>query len=186
MTKHIEKSRVKVLADNEAQKLFQKLAAPLFRVANSITRKKRAHELAKEDIIKPASFYSRESEKTKLNWFCYEIALSIELDIKRNLGKELMKYKIDDKAIAEFSIYYSKAMKEIILQKLNGKIKTVIHSYEPIESYFPKINDKMVNKMLDLIAKAWDEQLSVCVNCPNRCISEKDVYCTLFNNDHYK
>ncbi len=140
----------------------------------------------REDIIKQTSFYSRESEKTKLNWFCYEIALSIELDIKRNLGKELMKYKIDDKAIAEFSIYYSKAMKEIILQKLNGKIKTVIHSYEPIESYFPKINDKMVNKMLDVIAKAWDEQLSVCVHCPNRCISEKDVYCTMFDNDHYK
>jgi hypothetical protein len=34
-----------------------------------------------EDIIKMTSFYSRESEKTKLNWFCYEIALSIELDM---------------------------------------------------------------------------------------------------------
>ncbi len=47
MTKHIEKSKVKVLTDNEAQKLFQKFAAPLFRGANSVTRKKSAHELAK-------------------------------------------------------------------------------------------------------------------------------------------
>ena len=173
------------LTDNEAQKLFQKFAAPLFRVANSVPLKEVAHDFM-EDIIKPTSFYSRESEKTKLNWFCYEIALSIELDIKRNLGKQLMKYKIDDRAIAEFSIYYSKVMKDIILQKLSGKIKIVIHSYEPIESYFPKINDKMVNKMLDEIAKAWDEQLSVCVHCPNRCVSEKDAYCPMFDNDHYK
>lgn len=173
------------LTDNKAQKLLQKFAAPLFRLANSVTRKKGEHDFM-DDIIKQTSFYSRESEKTKLNWFCYEIALSIELDIRRNLGKQLMKYKIDDKAIAEFSIYYSKVMKDIILQKLSGKIKTVIHSYEPIESYFPKLNDRMVNKMLDVIVKAWDEQLDVCVLCPNRCISEKDVYCTMFDNDHYK
>ncbi len=173
------------LTENKAQKLFQKFATLLFRRANSVTRKKEAHDFM-EDIIKPPSFYSRESEKTKLNWFCYEIALSIELDIKKNLGKQLMKYIIDDKAIAEFSIYYSKVMKDIILQKLSGKIKTVIHSYEPIESYFPKLNDRMVNKMLDVIVKAWEEQLDVCVNCPNRCISEKDEYCTMFDNDHYK
>jgi hypothetical protein len=97
-----------------------------------------------------------------------------------------MKYKIDDKAIAEFSIYYSKVMKYIVLQKLSGKIKTVIHSYEPIEFYFPKINDKMVNKMLDVIAKAWEEQLDVCINCPNRCLSEKDLYCPMFDHDYYK
>ncbi len=173
------------LTDNEALNLFQKFAAQLFRRSNSVTRKKEAHDFT-EDIIKPTSFYSRESEKTKLNWFCYEIALSIELDIKRNLGKELMKYKIDDKAIAEFSIYYSKAMKEIILQKLNGKIKTVIHSYEPIESYFPKLNDRMVNKMLDVMVKAWEEQLDVCINCPTRCLSEKEKYCPMFDNDFYK
>jgi hypothetical protein len=139
-----------------------------------------------EDLIKKKSFYSRESEKTKLNWFCFEMALSIELDIRKNLGKQLMKHKIYDKSIAEFSIYYSKAMKDIILQKLSGKIKTVIHSYEPIESYFPKLNDEMVNKMLDVISKAWEGQLNVCVLCPNRCISEKDVYCTMFDSDFYK
>jgi len=139
-----------------------------------------------ENIIEPTSFYSCEREKTKLNWFCYEIALSFELDIKRNLGKQLMKYKIDDKEIAEFSIYYSEVMKDMILQKLNGKIKTVVFSYEPVEFYFPKLNDKMVNKMLDVISKAWDEQLDVCVLCPNRCISEKDAYCPMFDDDYYK
>lgn len=139
-----------------------------------------------ENIIKMTSFYSRESEKTKLNWFCYEIALSIELDIRRNLGKQLKKYKIDDKAIAEFSIYYSKIMKEIVLQKLSGKIKTVIHSNEPIESYFPKLNDKMINKMLAVISKAWEEQLDFCVLCPIRCLSEKEKYSPMFDNDFYK
>ena len=171
--------------DNEAQKLFQKFAAQLSQLANSVTQKKEAHDFT-EDLIKPNSFYSRESEKTKLNWFCYEIALSFELDIKRNLGKQLMKYKIDDKAIAEFSIYYSNVMKDIVLQKLSGKIKTVIMSYEPIEFYFPMLNDRMVGKMLDVISKAWEEQLDFCVLCPIRCLSEKEKYSPMFDNDFYK
>jgi hypothetical protein len=173
------------LTDNEALNLFQKFAAQLFRRSNSVTRKKGAHDFM-EDIIKPTSFYSRESEKTKLNWFCYEMALSIELGIRRNLGKQLMKYKIDDKAIAEFSIYYSNVMKDIVLQKLSGKIKTVIMSYEPIEFYFPMLNDRMVGKMLDVISKAWEGQLDVCVICPNRCLSEKEKYCPMFDNGFYK
>ena len=36
--------------------------------------------------------------------------------------------------------------------------------------------------MLDAISKAWDEQLSVCEICPTRCVSEKDAYCTMFED----
>lgn len=77
-------------------------------------------------------------------------------------------------------------MKDIVLQKLSGKIKTVIMSYEPIEFYFPMLNDRMVGKMLDVISKAWGEQLDVCVICPTRCLSEKEKYCPMFDNDFYK
>mgnify|MGYP001135623781 CR=1 FL=1 len=41
-------------------------------------------------LIKPTSFYSAKHEKTKLNWFCYESALSFELEIKRKLGNALI------------------------------------------------------------------------------------------------
>lgn len=41
------------------------------------------------DQIKPTSFYSNEQEKTKLNWFCYELALSFDLAIGSKLGKKL-------------------------------------------------------------------------------------------------
>ena len=133
-------------------------------------------------VIKPTSFYSSEHEKTKLNWFCYELSVGIFDEIKKNFGKRLKKYKIDDKAIAEFSIYISKKMKDIILQKLAGKIDNVYFSYEMVELYFPTLNDRLVNKILDTISKVWDEQLSSCGICPTRCISEKDAYCTMFDD----
>ncbi len=50
-------------------------------------------------------------------------------------------------------------MKDIILQKLSSRIEVVHLSYEMIESYFPKLNDRMVNKMLDVISKTWDKLL---------------------------
>ncbi|MGB3460011.1 MAG: hypothetical protein WBB08_12135 [Halobacteriota archaeon] len=54
-------------------------------------------------MIKPTSFYSRESEKTKLNWFCYELSMSIYDDMREDIGKQLKKHKISDESLAEFS-----------------------------------------------------------------------------------
>ncbi|MHC1610295.1 MAG: hypothetical protein ACXQTW_01620 [Candidatus Methanospirareceae archaeon] len=136
-------------------------------------------------MIKPTSFYSTESEKIKLNWFCYELSRGIYLEIKESLGERLKKYEIDDESLAKFSIYIAKRMKDIILQKLSGRIEMVYFSYEMVESYFPNLSDSMVNKMLDAISKAWDELLSICEICPTRCISEKDAYCTMFDEGPY-
>ena len=137
------------------------------------------------NMIKPASFYSSESEKTKLNWFCYELSVGIHDEIRENIGKQLKKRKIGDEAIAEFSIYISKNMKNIILRKLSDEIDRVYFSYEMVEPYFPGINDRLVNKMLDAISRVWSELLSVCEVCPTRCISEKDAYCTMFDGGPY-
>lgn len=135
-----------------------------------------------DDLIKPTSFYSNEQEKTKLNWFCYELALSFELAIKSKLGQKLKRrYGIDEEKIADFSIYFAKEMKKIILQKLSGVIETVYISYELIEAYFPSLSDRMNDKILDAIAEAWDGQLSICETCPTRCVTERDNYCTMFD-----
>jgi hypothetical protein len=138
------------------------------------------------NMIKPISFYSCETEKKKLNWFCYELSMGIYDGIRENHAKQLKQQKIDDKSLAEFSIYISKKMKDIVLQKLAGKIDTVYFSYEMVESYFPTLSDGLVNKLLDAVSKAWDEQLSVCGICPTRCITEKDNYCTMFDEGPYQ
>lgn len=136
-------------------------------------------------MIKPTAFYSRENEKIKLNWFCYEFSIGVYDGIRMDFGKQLEKYGIDENAIVEFSIYISKQMKDVILQKLSGKIDKVLFSYEMIESYFPDLSDRLVDRMLNIISRAWDTLLSVCETCPTRCISEKDVYCTMFDEELY-
>ena len=134
------------------------------------------------EMIKPTSFYSNNREKIKLNWFCYELSLSFYDKLSENLGKRLKKYKIAEKAIADFSISMVKEMKEIILQQLSGRIEDVYFSYKMVEPHFPYLSDKLVNKIVVLFEEAWVEQLNVCAVCPTRCISEKDVYCTMFDD----
>jgi uncharacterized Fe-S radical SAM superfamily protein PflX len=135
--------------------------------------------------IKPTSFYSAEHEKTKLNWFCYELALSFELEITQKLEKQLRRRRIHEADIAEFSIYFAKEMKTILLQQLSGEIKLIYFPHERVKAYFPRLSDRLVEKILDAIAEAWDEQLSFCEICPIRCVSEKDRYCTMFDDGPY-
>lgn len=137
-------------------------------------------------VIKATSFYSNRREKTKLNWFCYELAMAFYDNIQHAFEKELMECKINDESLAEFSVYLSKKMKGVILQKLAGKIENAYMSYEMVEEYFSNlndINDILVDKVLDIISKTWDEQLASCEVCPTRCISEKDAYCTMFDKE---
>jgi len=133
-------------------------------------------------MIKPTSFYSNESEKIKLNWFCYELSMGIYDNMRDDLGYRLKKHKISEDVLADFSICTSNKLKDVILRQLSGKDKKVCISYELIESYFPHLDDRMINKMLDVLSKTWDENLSLCEICPNRCISEKDEYCPLFDD----
>ena len=33
---------------------------------------------------------------------------------------------------------------------------------------------------------AWDNLLKICVSCPSACVSNKDDYCPMFDDDAYK
>ena len=84
-------------------------------------------------MIKPTSFYSNESEKIKLNWFCYELSMGIYDNMRDDMGYRLKKHKISEDVLAEFSICTSNKLKDVILRQLSGKDKKVCISYELIE-----------------------------------------------------
>ena len=141
----------------------------------------------KRQIISPADFYTSEEEKTKLNWFCFEFALELEMFIHRDrkLRSQLWRKKINDKKIAGFCIHYAKHMKGEVLDQLSGKVPNVRIGYEQIETYFPTIGDLLVDRLLTVTAKAWDSQTDACVSCPTRCISEKDHMAPMFDDKYY-
>jgi len=136
-------------------------------------------------LVTPSAFYSNEEDKIKLNWFLFEYAAEFEVHIKNWLRKKLKKKKIDDQKIADLCIHYALHMKPEILDKLSGRIENVGLSYEPIEIFLPNLSDKLVDDLLTSACNAWESITSVCVECPIRCISEKERKAPMFDDPIY-
>ena len=136
-------------------------------------------------LITPAAFYSNERDKTKFNWFLFEYAAEFNSHIKRHLRKKLRRKKIDDKKIADLCIHYALQMKGEILDKLSGRTENVSLSYHAIEEFFPDLSDKLVDNLLTSAFSAWDSITAMCVQCPTRCISEKEQKAPMFDDPFY-
>ena len=140
-----------------------------------------------ERLITPADFFSTDQEKIKLNWFLFEYALECEAFIRRDkkLRSRLGRKEVDDRAIASFCIHHAKQMRNEILDRVSDRIANIHIGYEGIESYFPQIGDELVDRLLTKVAEAWDSQTGACVECPTRCISEKDKRAPMFDDRWY-
>lgn len=134
------------------------------------------------DIIDPAWFCSGEREKTKLNWFCYELSIGIYDEVREDLGRRLGRMGVGDEAIASFSVQMSRALKEEVLLKLSGRVADVRVSHETVQTLLPRLDDRTVDRVLDAVLMAWDGQLGICEACPTRCISERNARCTMFDD----
>jgi uncharacterized Fe-S radical SAM superfamily protein PflX len=72
-------------------------------------------------------------------------------------------------------------MRKSISDKLAGLTDATEIDEEYISDYF-HTNTSRENKMVMGVAgEAWEELLSVCVVCPNRCISESERRCEFFD-----
>ena len=140
-----------------------------------------------EHRVSPASFFSTDAEKTKLNWFLFEFARELQSVIARDkrLRVRLQRKGVTQSRTAEFCVHYAKHMKGEILAKLAGRTPQVRIGYQEIEAFFPEIGDRLVDQLLTVAAKAWDSQTEACVVCPTRCISEKDERALMFDDPYY-
>jgi hypothetical protein len=144
--------------------------------------------IPKRSPISPAHFFSKDDEKTKLNWFLFEFARELECFIRQrtSLCDRLNRKGVDSKAGAGFCIHYAKHTKSQVLDRVSGRIANVRIGYEEIEVYFPQIGDALVDEILTTAAQAWDSQTDACTLCPTRCISEKERMAPMFDDpDHW-
>ena len=137
--------------------------------------------------ITPDRFYSNNKEKTKLNWFLFEFALEIERFIakEKRLMAQLRRAGVDDGCMKDFCVHYAKHMKSEILDQLAGRITNAKLGYQEIERFFPQIGDRLVDRLLTVVGKAWESQTELCVVCPTRCISERDKRAPMFDDPDY-
>ncbi|HOJ12713.1 MAG TPA: hypothetical protein PK733_19280 [Clostridiales bacterium] len=123
--------------------------------------------------IKAKWFYMFASEKIKFNWFCYEYACMLYDHIRKSERLKKWKSERSDLQVAEFCAYFAKRMKQAVLDKLNGLTDATTADEEYIADYCHENTHKQNLIIMDIAGEAWDELLSSCEVCPNRCISER-------------
>jgi len=135
--------------------------------------------------IEPYHFFSNQDEKTKFNWFAFELACEIDRAVPNKLKKFLSKRGFKKQTFNKSCIKLAKLLQGMILKKLRNEIPDMQINYTEVERAFPKLNNRTVDKLLDCTAVAWDRLLDICVSCPSACVTNKDDYCTMFDDKSY-
>ena len=102
----------------------------------------------------------------------------LEAQAKADLARS--KEDISDIQVNRASIALKNAQTMTEIKKLRGETDRA-----PTKEAFDMAM-QLVDKILDSIGEAWNEQLDFCEICPTRCISEKDVFCTMFDDETFK
>jgi len=110
----------------------------------------------------------------KLNWFLYEVALSIFDEIMDSDELKIYRTEKSIEEIAHFSYYFAKRMKKSIFDQLSGITPETIIDEEYISDYYPEYSRKKNVTLLNAGCDAWAKLLDKCIVCPHRCISEKE------------
>ena len=130
-------------------------------------------------VIRPESFYSKESEKTKLNWLRYELALGIYDMIMEEEDKEFIRHIYDVETVAEFSVHLSKIIGGNLAKKPSHKVEKN-YVMRAAKRFFPGMNRRVYDIMFKAVSEGVNEVLEMCKVCPTRCLYEKNAYCTMF------
>ncbi len=135
--------------------------------------------------IKPHHFFSGENQKTKFNWFAFELACEIDRAVPYQLKEYLYKRGYTKQKFNMSCIKLAILLQGVILKKLRNEIPDMELNYTEVERAFPRLNNKTIDKLLDSLEKAWDNLLGVCVSCPSACVTNKDDYCQMFDDESY-
>lgn len=135
--------------------------------------------------IEPHHFFSSQNDKTKLNWFAFELACEIDMAVSPQLKKLLAKRGYTRQTFNMSCIRLAKLLQNVVLRKLRNEIPEMQINHSEVEVAFPKLDDKIIDKLLCCTAKAWGSLLDVCVACPSACVSNKNDYCLMFDDESY-
>lgn len=135
--------------------------------------------------IKPIHFAPTPADKTKFNWFAFELASEIERAVPDSLKRQLTKRGYTQQTFNKACIKLATLLQATVLRKLNGEIPAMEISHEQVEAAFPRLNDKTIAKLLDCTGEAWEHLLDVCVSCPSACVSNRRDYAPMFDDESY-
>jgi hypothetical protein len=135
--------------------------------------------------IRPIHFAKTRKDKTKFNWFAFELASEIDQAVPNKLKKYLSKHGYTQASFNQSCIRLATLLQGAVLKKLNGQTPDMEISHAQVEAAFPKLNDKTIDQLLDCTGNAWGNLLDICSVCPSACVSNRKDYAAMFDNERY-
>jgi hypothetical protein len=134
------------------------------------------------DKVKAENFYKDAGDKTKLNWFLYEYSNIFFSKIAESPKLAQYRKKHNEESISAFCVYYSKRLRQSIVDTYSGKTKGVMIYARYIYEFYPNNTYAQTQRLLEAAGDAWSEHLQVCANCPNQCITDGFERTDMFKN----
>lgn len=129
-------------------------------------------------------FHDVHGQKTKLDWFLFEIALEYYDCIKKNMDLASYREKYNEEQIAQYCTYYSRRMKDNFIKNFKGRTKNIMIYGEYIGDYYPHHTTEENTRLQDVAMEAIESILQVCASCPQDCQQDYDSMSVFF--DQYK
>jgi len=117
-------------------------------------------------------FYYLEGDKTKLNWFLMEVALTYYERIMDSLELKPYREQYGKEQIGQYCTYYARRTKESLLKCLRGQRKSIILYKEYTYDFYPHHTKEMNESLVKVGNEAWSHMLAACEDCPQQCLSD--------------
>ena len=135
--------------------------------------------------ISPSDFYLNNSEKTLLNWFCYEIASGFETRLKNFTDDLSVKKWVKKRNIRSMAIALSNQLKKIILTKQLSTALNLKIAPEWIINHIKSPPKKILEEITFRLNNSIAEQAEMCETCPTQCLKKKNAPCFMFDDPSY-
>jgi len=73
-------------------------------------------------------------------------------------------------------------MRKSVFDRNIGKSGSIVFDARYVYEFYPENNAKRTQILLETALAAWDVQVLMCTNCPNRCLSECFDLTDMFDN----
>jgi uncharacterized Fe-S radical SAM superfamily protein PflX len=124
------------------------------------------------DKVSATNYYKDDGDKIKLNWFLYEYANLLYMEI--TASPKLVRYRKlhTDDQIASFCVYFSKRLRKSIYDEQTGQSDKIVFDGRYINEFYPHSSLKQTQSLLDAALEAWKGQLLACTGCSSKCLMD--------------
>jgi hypothetical protein len=134
------------------------------------------------DKVSAENFYKDDGDKIKINWFLYEYSNILFSKITESPKLAHYRKRHNEENISAFCVYFSKRLRQGIINAHTGKTKGVIINARYIYEFYQDNSYDQTQQLLEATGDAWSEHILVCDVCPNQCLNDGFEITDMFDN----